>query len=285
MGIEPVYRIAKWREVFEKSDAARIKTLEWVSMPVAFGNGYHAMLDEFGDEAAAIYGAWCALVSVAARTPVRGVLATSHGKPYSIGRIARETHLPAQLFEKLIAWASSESVAWLEVVEPSEIHPDGVRDSSGQSPDGVREISVLPDRTGPDRTRPDLTPAGRYTGGRSEDGGEGTDGELPAFVSVSDRQRILPVAEKIAKAVKQRMARRDSELALRAAAIAVLGNRERWLDAVLDDIRSRTEPPEKPWGWFKGALAKSAERSGWNFYDAAAAIEFEPLPQVAAQPP
>jgi hypothetical protein len=111
---EQIWRIAKWASTFENSASRKLKALHWVSMPVNFAsNGYQCLLDEFGDEAPAIYGAWCALVSVAAQCNRRGVLASDSGKPLKLNHVARTTGFPESVFRKLFDWASSDSVKWL----------------------------------------------------------------------------------------------------------------------------------------------------------------------------
>lgn len=111
---DQVWAIAKWEEVYEKADCRKLKTLSWVSLPTGFSShGYSLMLEEFGDDAAAIYGAWCALVKVAATCNRRGILATTSGKPIRLSHIARLTGFPEIFFERLFKWASSEDVKWL----------------------------------------------------------------------------------------------------------------------------------------------------------------------------
>lgn len=170
-----IYAISRWQEVFEKSDARKAKSLTWISCPVSFNStGYQSLLEEFdGMTAAALYGAWLALCQVAATSPIRGQLSGQKGEPYTAGRIARLSGLPAELFEKLLPWCIK--VGWLVAV-PSAEHavvsdriPDAVKTSSGDSPDGIRTTSgespddfrKIPttgqDRTGQDRTGQDGT--------------------------------------------------------------------------------------------------------------------------------
>lgn len=125
-----VYRIANWEKAFETADSRRHKTLAWVSLPVDFtSNGYLDLVAEFEDEAPAIYGAWCALVCVAAQTPVRGVLASEKG-PYTLRRIATIARMPQVAFEKLFKWATQEHIGWLEVV-PNDSEPATDQPSTG----------------------------------------------------------------------------------------------------------------------------------------------------------
>lgn len=113
-----VYRISKWREVFETSESRKYKRLSWYALPIDFAStGYHAMLDEFESDAPALYGAWCALVAVAASCTVRGVLASSRGRSLPVSQIARMTGFPPAIFEKLFVWATRSEIGWLEEVD------------------------------------------------------------------------------------------------------------------------------------------------------------------------
>lgn len=168
-----VYCISSWRNVFEKSDARKVTgNLKWISCPVSFNStGYQSLLESFdGMTAAALYGGWLALCQLAAQSPIRGQLSGQKGEPYTPGRIARLSGLPAELFERLIPWAVS--VGWLVPLEVTTNQtvansvPDAVSASSGESPENPRMISgerperpgESPDyRTGQDRTEHNRT--------------------------------------------------------------------------------------------------------------------------------
>jgi len=158
-----VYRIAKWSEVFERAESRKLKSLTWVAMPVGFqSNGYQSMIDEFGDQSPAIYGAWCALVSYAASCHVRGLLTNGRGEPLKLSHIARTTFFPVKIFEQLFAWAALPTVRWLEVVVPTDVNAEmatsNQRESSpGESPDGVPDRQENPPHTQPNLTQPNLT--------------------------------------------------------------------------------------------------------------------------------
>lgn len=154
----PIYRIAKWQETFEKSDSKRYRSLTWVSLPVGFtSNGYHALIDEFEGEAPAIYGAWCALLSIAAQAPTRGTLASSKQVGYSLDRIAAETRMPKSVFEKLFAWALREDVCWLEVIATPDRKPVDTLQSPERHPSVTQQTPELPNQTKQDLTRHNQT--------------------------------------------------------------------------------------------------------------------------------
>ncbi len=127
------YKINKWRETFETSDSRKYKVLTWVSVPLALGSGYEAMLNEFGDDTAAMYGAWIMLVNLAGSNPVkeqRGTLVDSRGRGYSPEYCARKFGVSAELFRRVFEWAARPEIGWL--VEWSE---------SAQSPVPVAEVA------------------------------------------------------------------------------------------------------------------------------------------------
>ena len=160
-----VLRVSKWRDTFERAESRKLKTLTWVSLPTSFtSSGYQAMLDEFGDEASSIYGAWCALVVIAAGCNVRGVLADSRGNPLKPSWFARMTGFPVEVFSKLIVWASSPNIRWLDSVPASDVSrvlaseqqndrdsPDAPPSSQGNTP------TTRPNQTRPNLTKPDIT--------------------------------------------------------------------------------------------------------------------------------
>jgi hypothetical protein len=139
-------------------------------MPVGFTSaGYQSLLDEFGDRAPAIYGAWCALVSVAASCAVRGMLCTSKGKPMKVSHIARITGFQSTVFEDLLSWAAAPDVAWLEEIPLDEAvqairkedefdqQKQGKACSPGCHPGVTQPPPVLPNQTRPDLTQPYIT--------------------------------------------------------------------------------------------------------------------------------
>ena len=153
-----IYRIAKWSETFETADSRRHKSLHWISIPIGFSsNGFAQLIDDFGDDAPAIYGAWIALVSIAATCPIRGILSTSSGGALTVGRLSFISHFPREIFEKLINWASQPEVNWIESVPPEEVQflLTGCQSFGNQSPNELPD-QTRPDLTLPNTTRPDL---------------------------------------------------------------------------------------------------------------------------------
>lgn len=196
-----VYRISKWREVFERAESRKLKVLHWVSVPISFqSNGYQSLLDEFGDDAASIYGAWCALVALAASCTVRGLLANGRGNPLPISHVSRITGLSSSVFERLYRWASKPDVGWLEPVAPEEVaallaKTQENADFSGPSGDNGKSSGDSPTyRTGQDQTGQDITK-------QDSDGQDKTPEEdsSPSLFEV-DCQSVVESATRLVKA-------------------------------------------------------------------------------------
>lgn len=152
---ETTYQIRDWSSTFETSKSRNYRSLTWVALPVSPESaGYQELVDR--DDAAEIYGAWCAVLAVAARCPVRGVFASSDGKPLTVTRIARMSHLPQCSVAKMWSWALG--IGWIIPWFPGEASA-GTCEGPGRSPAGPLPDQTRPDLTEPNTTRPDLTPS------------------------------------------------------------------------------------------------------------------------------
>jgi len=124
------------------------------------------LLDEFGEDAPAIYGAWCALVAVAATCSTRGVLSNSKGEPMKLSHIARKTGFPKEIFERLFEWATRENVGWLTPVPRQSPGNPPARDRqspgegsaiASENPAGSLHNITEPNITEPNITEPNIT--------------------------------------------------------------------------------------------------------------------------------
>lgn len=110
------------------------------------------MIDQFGDDSPSIYGAWCALLTIASGCPERGVLASSRGEGLSIERIARMAYFPTEVFQTLFDWARRPDIGWIEPVK------DGTAEAtqSTTKPQSIANQSAieLPNPTLPNPTQP-----------------------------------------------------------------------------------------------------------------------------------
>jgi len=249
-----VWRIAKWDKVFENAESRRIKNLDWVAWPIKLDSrGYHAIVEAFGEESPSIYGAWCALVCVAATCPERGTLADSDGKPYSIGRLVLKTHMPAMVFERLFAWASSDDVAWLELTA------------------GPAETRACPAESQPtgDERRRDETIGQRPSVRRLGDA-------IEIVIDDAMYATLLPTATRIARVVTRnkdvyfnRLKSADQTLAIRTVALANERYGIDWLNELLEKLALQKKELTNKWGYFRKTVCTSVmEQFGEEFRDA-----------------
>lgn len=236
-----VYRIAKWAETFETSESRRYKSLTWVSLPLGYSNGYNELVEQFQGDAPAIYGAWCALVRIAATAPERGTLATSKGKPWSIERIASETRFPSEVFEKLFAWALQEEVGWIERVPPV-CHPGDTQATNGLL--NLTNLTNLTDCT-------DLTQVS------------------VKLVSQQDFLRMWPEIRVTAESLKKklepdrRLTARNRELTIRLATMCQI--HPVWNALIFAKAKIASENGRKPWGLLKSSVINASKEHGYPF--------------------
>lgn len=270
-----IYRIAKWEQVFERAESRKLKQLTWIAMPTGFGsNGYQSMLEEFGTDAAAMYGAWCVLVNYAASCHVRGLLATSRGIPLKLQVIARVTGFPVEFFERLVAWASRADIGWLECVSADEcsrvlektLEKDSVCEVSGESPDEPLTSQGKPPYTRPNRTEPNKTLHNPTTPNRTEPDRTGHERARPvvdwsarwsaANVEVGFFERVAEVAKRLSQ-LKTRL---DREFIWQVAWVGCEFDR----DAVNDACDRCRIPGEvlKPKQYLGAVMVKLCERNG-----------------------
>jgi len=130
---KPTYRIVGWDDRFENHESRKIKVLNWVAMPNHHDTaGYRRLVTM--PNGAALYGAWCAVVQVASRCPVRGVLASA-SRPLEAIDLEAKTGMKSKLFDELFSVVTDPSICWLETDLPV------CRDKPGESP-GTTPIQV-----------------------------------------------------------------------------------------------------------------------------------------------
>jgi hypothetical protein len=270
--MDRVYRIAKWLETFETSDSRRNKTLSWVSWPLDSTNGYNDLVETFGDEAPLIYGAWCALVRFAAKTPERGTLADSRGRAIPLSRIAAEARFPISCFERLVEWASLERVSWLE----DGSCPGVAQDSTGRP--HVNGTPTVPYRTGPNPTDPTddrsiERPADDVCYQAMQVGGE---------LWESLRERMQSVLDALKPSPTYRAAPKDVALVARGVILEARVSVD-LIDGILESIGELGEHPKRPYGYFKKSLMNACLAQGIDFHRATRAIKL-PHQQPARAP-
>lgn len=141
IAMETCWAIKQWDDVFEDYRSREVKRLRFLPFDLTRNSEAYRMLvsSRKGVEA---YGVFWALVLVAARCPVRGVLADERGRSLSVARLAIKTGMSAEAIEDAIATLGNEDIGWLVRVQCP--HPAG---------DAVSDVSVPTDET-PSAHRP-----------------------------------------------------------------------------------------------------------------------------------
>lgn len=201
MGDE-AYVIVDWDKHFECAQSRKHRRLQWVSLPTKHdGLGYRRVIS--GPNGAAIYGAWCAIVGVAAKCPIRGVLAGDTG-PLDASDLSTMTGLPEAIIAESLQVLTSPKVRWLAKGPqqftsqasgsclPGDSHWHGAKVEAHDPtrPDPTRHNRTLPDPTNDRHTTPikdgkkrnkkitsgrGLAPRNRTESGRKESESMGTD--------------------------------------------------------------------------------------------------------------
>jgi hypothetical protein len=146
---------------------------------------------EFGP---AVYGAWILICAVAAKCPMRGVLADADG-PLSALDIADKTDCPVAVIEQALSALTNERIGWLELANLPEFRQIN-SESAGTPADGAG-TPVLPDQTRQDQTEPDKTKTSTSTstgtGVVESESGSGKNWGSSVFKNL--RNEDLPVDE------------------------------------------------------------------------------------------
>lgn len=156
---KPTYRIRDWKKHFETSESKkRVGALQWVAVPTKQdGKGRRRLLRL--TDGPALFGAWNALLQIAARCPTRGTLADDDG-PLDADDLSDKTDLPAELFDQLfdVLTDKSQRIMWLSVDGHGEICrslPESAEKSCLHNSTGQDKTEHEHDKTGQDKTEHD----------------------------------------------------------------------------------------------------------------------------------
>jgi hypothetical protein len=258
-----LYCIASWHETFERAESRKLKQLHWIALPVDFSStGYQQLLEDFGPDAAAMYGAWCGLCAFAATCHVRGTLANSRHQPLKLSHIARVTGFPEPIFEQLIAWALRPEIGWLQNVKGEiDVHQPAER-TAQPSAAAVPEIPPDVPPTNPqihganpqvhNPTEPDRT-RHNHSVDRSD---------IERKWRSAERKFILEVVEMANRFSRLRF-HLDRDLIWRACWIAM-----HFEPGTVHDCLERLRTPDavsKPKNYLASAMVKLCERHGENW--------------------
>lgn len=141
-----LYSIKDWEKNFEVSQTRKVENARWVPLPVKHdGLSFRRLMAM--DDGQSLFAAWVLIVQVAAKCPVRGVLADEHG-PLAAEDLSLKTGCPEVLFKKALRTLSSPSIGWLVVETQLDTSPVPLQERRGQ------------DNTGEDKTEESAPPDG-----------------------------------------------------------------------------------------------------------------------------
>jgi len=145
--------IPGWEEHFEISQSKRVpegKALSWVAMPTSHqSREYRRILRS--EHGPSVFGAWCAIVQLAAKMPKRGTLADKSG-PLEIEDIADEIGFPCEIVRHAVSVLMSDGINWLHQIDASQTSKM-LRENSEHAPSTVDDsIPTGQDRTGHNKT-------------------------------------------------------------------------------------------------------------------------------------
>lgn len=168
-----VYYITDWAQHFENNRTRELKRMDWVPIPTKQdGDGYTELLDH--KDGAAHFGAWCAIVQIAAKCEPRGTLMRDRSIPHDAASLSRVSRIGVRVLEDAIkrllciGWLSSQ------VVDTT---------STCENPAGRCEMTAVIPHEG-------VTTEQERTGENTE--GKGTEGHAPQASAAS---RVAAVAE------------------------------------------------------------------------------------------
>lgn len=127
-----VWQIKDWGAVFEDYRSREVARLSFLRFPLDRNSEAYKLLVQTPAGVAA-YGVFCALMTVAARCPIRGVLADEKG-PLTPERLSVRTGMPTKAIRDAIKRLSAPDVGWLEPANVTDGAPTAHRSTTDGPP-------------------------------------------------------------------------------------------------------------------------------------------------------
>lgn len=157
-----VMRIANWSQSFETAENKKLLRLTWLALPTKQeGDGYTELMSAH-ENGCAHFGAWTAMLQLAAKCTPRGTLVRNLGGrlvAHDAASIGRITRVPVTVLDEAIP--RLVEIGWLEAIEYEDVtesaRKPAAKDGKPAAEDGQ------PVATGEGRTGEDST--GQHSGG------------------------------------------------------------------------------------------------------------------------
>lgn len=157
-----VMRIRGFSEEFETSESRKLKCLPWIALPTKQeGDGYTELMSGH-DNGCAHFGAWTAMLQLAAKCSPRGTLVRNLGGkrlPHDAKSISRITRVPVDVLTEAIPRLIE--MGWMENAELTD--DSHVLPTPPRVPGEAGELPGAQDRRGQERTGQDSTAEGEDT--------------------------------------------------------------------------------------------------------------------------
>jgi len=128
-----MYRIREWDAHYENNRTRGMKSLGWVPIPVNLsGDGYTMIMEQ--KDGPSIFGAFVALVEVAAQCSPRGTLVRSSGDPHDPASISRLTRIDVKTINRMLAFCT-DNCKWIEII--------GMQDGAVKAQEGAERVPSL----------------------------------------------------------------------------------------------------------------------------------------------
>lgn len=169
-----VMRIANWSQSFETAENKKLLRLTWLALPTKQeGDGYTELMSAHVN-GCAHFGAWTAMLQLAAKCTPRGTLVRNLGGrlvAHDVASIGRITRAPIEVIEEAIP--RLVEIGWLEFIDYQEVMESAGKPAAEDGKPAAKDGQ--PVATGEGRTGEDST--GQHSGG------EGTPPTPPASPS------------------------------------------------------------------------------------------------------
>lgn len=131
---DPLYSIRDWQKNFETSESnKRTRALAWVAVPTKHdGKSFRRVMRS--DPSGSMIGIWCLIVQIAAKCPVRGILA-DHDGPLTPLDISDKTGVSVEAVERALKLFTSPEIGWVEDSHQEKASPSTNKTNSTYTTD------------------------------------------------------------------------------------------------------------------------------------------------------
>lgn len=269
-----VYRVRSFADGFETHESRKFKRLHWLALPIKQeGDGYTELMSGH-ENGCAHFGAWTAVLQLAAKCSPRGTLVRDLGGkkvPHDLGSISRITRVPIEVLRE--AFPRLIDMGWLESIAMGDVKDDLPEQPVEPGDDGKKPGRTVQHRRGTAQEStgqegedaPPTPPA-------SPDQGEAPSERPPLSADARKQRRRLDLLV-ILKAHNVKLDLGDNNL-FQEYVDETDGHPLGWVEHVLTIHRPRANLPSK----LRIALkARASEFAAWKARTSVAAIT--PLPE------